>query len=90
MRQLFLFANGNELELLHAEEVAIPKEGDIFESIGMFFHYIQQQSGALLLNGRLIYALSMSQTCGRPAAPCDYVGLDSPVTKVATIQSLLK
>lgn len=90
MNQVFQFSCGNELRLIHEDEVAIPKEGSILEMIGMFFHYVQQQPGALYLNGTRIYALSLSQTCGADAAPCDYVGLDFPVTKVATIASLLK
>lgn len=90
MNQIFQFPCGNELRLIHDEDVAIPKEGSVLNCIGMFFHYIQQQRGDLYLNGTRIFALSMAQTCGSGAAPCDYVGLDMPVTKVATIASLLK
>ena len=90
MRQVFKFPCGNELCLIHDYEVAIPKEGTVLETLGMFFHYLQQQGGKVYLNGTQVSALSMAQTCGDCAAPCDYVGLDSPVTKVATIQSLLK
>jgi hypothetical protein len=90
MEQIFQFACGNELRLAHDEEVAIPKEGELLETIGMFFHYLQQQPGELYLNGVLIRPLSMAQTCGQAAAPCDHVALDFPVTKVATIASLLK
>ena len=90
MNQIFQFPCGNELRLIHDDDVAIPKEGNVFECIGMFFHYMQQQRGELYLNGTRIFALSMVQTCGSPAAPCDYVGLDLPVTKVARLENLLK
>lgn len=90
MNQVFQFPCGNELRLIHSEEAAIPKEGSVLDMVGMFFHYVQQQGGGLYLNGTQIFALSMAQTCGTAAAPCDYVGLDSPVTKVARLENLLK
>ena len=90
MMQVFQFACGNELRLSHTEEVAFPKEGSVLEMIGMFFHYIQQTGGSLYINGVQVYALSMADTAGVAMRPGDYVGLDMPVTEVATIQSLLK
>ena len=91
MKQEFAFPCGNEIMLEHNDDIAFPAEVHLMDAIGMFFHYIQQQYGCLYLNGQRIFALSMAQTCGGPAAPCDYVGLDNnPTTKVATIESLLK
>lgn len=48
---------------------------DIYELIGLAFHYLQQVDGALELNGVQIFATSMAQTCGNAVAPCDYVRL---------------
>lgn len=90
MYQTFKFENGNEIQISHSEEIAFHKECDTLSALGMLFHYVQQQGGRIALNYVPVYALSMAQTCGMAASPGDYVGLDRPTTKVATLQSLLK
>lgn len=90
MIQTFFYPHGNILQVNHSEEVAIPSEAEIWDAIGMFFHYIQQQSGELFLNSTRIIPLSLAQTCGAAAAPCDYVGLDYPVTRVSLLKDLIK
>lgn len=90
MIQTFQFPFGNKLQINHAEDEGIPVEDTIWAAIGMFFHYIQQQGGELFINDKRVFALSMMQTCGSPATPVDYVGLDYPVTRVARLKDIVK
>lgn len=90
MIQTFYYPHGNTLQLSHSEDVSIPSETDLWAAIGMFFHYIQQQSGELFLNAQRIIPLSLAQTCGNAAAPCDYVGLNFPVTRIMRLKEIIK
>ena len=89
MIQTFYFPFGNKVQLSHGEDEAISPEDTIWATIGMFMHYIQQQSGELFVNDRRIIALSMAQTCGMAASPVDYVGIDYPVTQIKKLKDIV-
>lgn len=90
MIQTFFFPFGNKVQLSHGGDDAIPPEDTMWATIGMFMHYIQQQSGELFVNDQRIFALSLAQTSGMDATPLDYVGIDFPVTQVKKLKDIVK
>jgi hypothetical protein len=99
MISTFKFPNGDKLEFHIEDDMTVALDNlcddcspSLLATIGMLFHYAQQQSGEVYLNNHRIWALSFSQTSGAAALADDYVGVGHLVPgleRVARLRSLI-
>lgn len=69
-----VFTDGFNFLVYESEDGFLPfDDKDLYELIGLAFHYAQQTRGNIELNGIQIFPTSLLQTIGAAVAPCDYV-----------------